>query len=191
MTEPADSPTDLQTRQDLPDALKALLREYPRDNWETHPNFNGLVRFWLDRHMMFRRILATLTEEATQRLDGNIDPQQYLSNLSRLGSMFVGELHGHHNIEDMHYFPILAQKDHRISIGFDILETDHHALDAVLNNYVEDANAALRASDASNDETGKLLETTQDLGRLLHRHLLDEEDLVVPVILKHGAGGLG
>jgi hypothetical protein len=30
-----------------------------------------------------------------------------------------------------------------------------------------------------------------DLARLIGRHLEDEEDLIVPVILAHGADGLG
>ena len=182
---------ELAKRDGLPHALTVLLREYPRDLWEAHPSFDGLVRFWLDRHMMFRRILEMLTAETEKRLDQKKDPMHFKAHVSKLGSKLVGELHGHHNIEDAHYFPVLAKKDARIARGFDILDRDHHALDEILHRYVEAANAAINADLKSTREVGTFLEETRSLERLLSRHLIDEEELVVPVILKHGANDLG
>ena len=182
--------SELKVRGRLPDALRILLEEYPREVWETHPGFNGLVRFWLDRHMMFRRLLEMLTAETQGRLDDRVDPVAFKSQVSRLGSMLVGELHGHHNIEDAHYFPALAKKDPRIERGFEILDQDHHALNDILQSYVQAANAAINADEKSKREVGTFLVETEALEGLLSRHLIDEEELVVPVILKHGAGGL-
>ncbi|WP_231700965.1 hemerythrin domain-containing protein [Aliiruegeria sabulilitoris] len=182
--------TELGERDGLPDALSVLLKEYPREIWETSPGFNGLVRFWLDRHMMFRRLLGMLTTETEKRLDQNTDPKEFKARVSRFGSLLVGELHGHHNIEDAHYFPVLAKKDPRITRGFDILDRDHHALDDILNRYVEAANAVINANEGSTREIGMFLQETRGLELLLSRHLIDEEELVVPIILKHGAGGL-
>jgi hypothetical protein len=54
------------------------------------------------------------------------------------------QLHGHHQIEDHHYFPLLRQKDARIERGFDLLDADHHALDGILNRFVAQANGAIR-----------------------------------------------
>ena len=192
MPETYPDPTlHLDLRSGLPDALTVLLRDYPRAGWEAHPGFDGLVRFWLDRHMMFRRLTGMLVEASEARLDAKMDPRQFKANLSRMGSMLVGELHGHHNIEDHHYFPILSAKDPRIAQGFEVLDADHHALDGLLNRYVEAANAALQAPDSDTTAIGTFLKETRALDALLDRHLLDEEDLVVPVILKYGAGGLG
>lgn len=182
---------ELGQREGLPDALTVLLRDYPRDIWETHPGFHGLVQFWLDRHMMFRRLLHMLTDATRQRLDNKVDPMAFKAQVSRFGSTLVGELHGHHTIEDAHYFPVLAQKDTRITRGFDILDRDHHALDAILHRYVQAANAAINADVTSTREIGKFLTETEALEGLLSRHLTDEEELVVPVILKFGAHGLG
>ncbi len=181
---------DLDLRTGLPDALRVLLEEFPRDSWDDHPGIEGLVRFWLDRHMMFRRMTERLTLDAERRKDGLIDRAAYVSGLSRLGSAFVGELHGHHNIEDAHYFPMLATKDPRIAAGFEMLDKDHHALDAHLNAFVERANAVLQAGDTDGSQVGRFAEELERLDKLLDRHLIDEEDLVVPVILKYGAGGL-
>lgn len=183
--------SSLCKREGLPDALTVLLKEYPRDSWEGHPGFEGLVRFWLDRHMMFRRLLDVLTSETRKRLDNKTDPTAFRAYLSRYGSMFVSELHGHHNIEDMHYFPVLKKLDPRVSRGFDILDRDHHELDDNLRRYVEAANAAINADRTSTREIGAFLRETQTLEAQLSRHLIDEEELVVPAILKYGAGGLG
>ncbi len=183
--------TQLGQRDGLPDALSVLLKEYPREGWEEHPGFEGLVRFWLDRHMMFRRLLEMLATETEKHLDQKTDRMVFKAHVAKLGSMLVGELNGHHNIEDAHYFPILAKKDFRIKRGFEILDRDHHALDDVLHRYVKAANAAINAELQSSREIGKFLEETNRLESMLSRHLIDEEELVVPVILKHGAGGLG
>lgn len=182
---------ELGQRDGLKDALAVLLREYPRESWKVHPGFDGLVRFWLERHMMFRRLLKMLTTETEKRLDHKTDPMVFKAHVSKLGSMLVGELNGHHNIEDAHYFPVLAKKDTRIAHGFEILDSDHHALDEIMHRYVKAASTVINADLQSASEIGKLPKETNVLEDLLARHLIDEEELVVPVILKHSAGGLG
>ncbi|MBF9031208.1 hemerythrin domain-containing protein [Rhodobacterales bacterium HKCCE3408] len=182
----------LDHRDGLPDALRILLKDYPREAWDADPNFSGLVQFWLDRHLMFRRLLELLREETEGVLDGGRDPERYRVALSRYGGHLVADLHGHHQIEDHHYFPILAQKDARIGAGFELLDADHHALDGHLNDFVETANAALQAEEAKRRDAIAAFAAGRDrLERLIDRHLTDEEELVVPVILKYGASGLG
>lgn len=193
MTGPDDT-WPLDTRAGLPDALRVLLAEYPRTGWTADPGFNGLISFWLERHMGFRRLMALMRQETESLLDRRTDPQAYAARLSRFGGMFVNDLHGHHGIEDQHYFPVLAQKDSRIAGGFDILDRDHHALDGHLDAFVKGANAVLSRlgdRDALQTATGRFNADLVRLNALLDRHLLDEEDLVVPVILRHGTGGLG
>lgn len=183
-------PLDLDLRAGLPDALQFLLEEYPRHGWEAHPGYQGLISFWLDRHLMFRRLLDRLRDNAIACEAGTLDPRRHAAELARYGSMFVGELHGHHNIEDAHYFPVLSGKDPRIAAGFELLDKDHHVLDGNLNRFVERANGVLQPADDPARALGSFIETVHGLERMLDRHLLDEEDIVVPVILKYGAGGL-
>ena len=185
---------DLEDRAGLPDALRILLRDYPRAGWSADGNFGGLVSFWLDRHLNFRRIMSLMQAETELLLDRSIDPQVHAARLSRLGSTFVSDLHGHHQIEDAHYFPVLARTEPRIAAGFDLLDRDHQALDGHLDRFVKGANAVLRKISAPADHHSAAGRFAGDLARLnvlLDRHLVDEEDLVVPVILRHGAGGLG
>jgi iron-sulfur cluster repair protein YtfE (RIC family) len=180
----------LDLRKGLPDALRVLLHEYPRSGWDAHAGYDGLIRFWLDRHMMFRRILDRLQKQTEETLDGRMDLNQFRNQTARLGSTFVQELHGHHGIEDAHYFPVLSGKDSRIAKAFELLDHDHHALDGHLNRFVECANGALQAQTAGDAAIGVLHGNIAELRQMLDRHLIDEEEIVVPVILKYGAGGL-
>lgn len=184
--------SDLATRDGLPDALRILLAEYPRAGWLAHPQFDGLVRFWLDRHLMFRDLLAAMQAETQAMLDRGCDPRAFAARLSQLGGRFVGDLHGHHHIEDDHYFPILTRLDPRLARGFDLLDADHHALAAHLDDFVGAANAVLKVWQGPGlmDATAAFQSTLQGSARLLDRHLTDEEDLIVPVILAHGADRL-
>ncbi len=176
----------LVTRQGLPDALRILLESYPRDSWENHSNFAGLVAFWLDRHVMFRRLTDTLRSDAEAAVDKRLDPQTHFARLSRFGGMLVSQLHGHHQIEDAHYFPVLAKREQTLDRGFKILDQDHHAMDGLLNRFTESANAVLQGT----GEAGAFHSELLSFQSLLHRHLEDEEDLIVPVILKHGPDNL-
>ena len=181
-----NDPTDLTTRDRLPEALRALLRDYPRADWQGHDNFAGLVAFWLDRHLMFRRLTEALRRDAEAAIDRRMDAQSHAARLSRHGGMLVGQLHGHHQIEDMHYFPVLTRLERPLERGFEILDRDHHALDALLGRFTDAANAVLQGKDGP----GPFHEELLSFERFLHRHLEDEEDLIVPVILKHGEDGL-
>ena len=187
------SDLSLDTRTGLPEALRVLIDAYPREGWDAHPQFHGLVSFWLERHMMFRQIMAHMTRETEAFLDGARDPQGFAGGVGRYGGMFVQQLHGHHQIEDHHYFPILRARDARVATGFDLLDADHHALDGILARFVDQANGAIRGATGSEgrDRAAALLDGLGTLERLIGRHLADEEDLIVPVILHHGTRGLG
>ncbi|MCG6903596.1 MAG: hemerythrin domain-containing protein [Rhodobacter sp.] len=178
----------LRTRQRLPDALRVLLDEFPRTGWQTHANFGEMVQFWLQRHLMFREVLERLQSETRARIDGELAPDIYASHLSRLGGFFLQELHMHHQIEDSHYFPRLIGLDPRIDRGFELLEADHGALDGLLHSFADGANAVLGARNP-HDATGALLGQLDGFAALMDRHLTDEEEIIVPVILKSGFEG--
>ena len=183
----------LADRQSLPEALRVLLKDYPREAWESSDNFGALIRFWLDRHMMFRKLMSSLQKETERAMDGNLDPQMLASRVSRYGGMLVGELHGHHNVEDAHYFPRLRQLDSRLEKGFDLLDSDHHALDSMIEAFTKDANKMLNAVSGGSDWRGPADVFRKGLigfERDLDRHLVDEEDLIVPVLLKYAPADL-
>lgn len=180
----------LDLRSGLPEPLRVLLADYPREGWAAHPNFRGLVEFWLDRHMMFRRILGALEADAGALADRRIEGGAYGARLARYGALFVGELHGHHHIEDAHYFPALLRSEPGLARGFDLLDGDHQALDGHLAAFAGMANGLL-ASARPETEAAAFLDHLEGLRRFLDRHLTDEEELIVPIILRHGERGIG
>ena len=182
----------LASRPGLPEALRALLADFPRADWTLHRNFDGLVSFWLDRHLNFRDLTARMTLETHSVLDRSADPRLFAATISRLGNRFLTELHGHHQIEDSHFFPRLTALERRLERGFVMLEADHLAIDILLHRFTTSANAVL-----ANWQTAALVSQAAtfatDLSAitaLLDRHLVDEEDLIVPVILRHGPGAV-
>ena len=175
---------DLAERAGLPDALRVLADAYPREDWKTHGNFGELVRFWMQRHVMFRDLIKLLRSDAEAMSDSALSFEAYAPRLSRYGGMFLNELHMHHTIEDQQYFPQLITLDARLEQGFELLEADHDAIDPMLHGMAEAANAVLQGG-----EVGPLHDRIDKFGKLLERHLTDEEDIVVPVILETGFAG--
>lgn len=182
----------LESRAGLPDALRVLCEDYPREAWETHPNFSGLVQFWLERHLMFRKLMQVIGADTRALLDRAQDPAAYRARLGRFGNILLGQLHEHHHIEDAHYFPKLVTMDGRLQKGFDLLDADHHALDGLMQGFAAGANAALQAPDdaALREAAAEFAGGAARFEGLIGRHLEDEEDLIVPILLKHGAPGL-
>lgn len=180
-------PLALDHRQALPDALRALVSEFPRDAWAEHPNMSGLIAFWLDRHMMFRRLSERLVADSEAALLRKAAPEASKQQLARFGGMLINELHTHHHIEDSQYFPTMSKLDSVAERGFALLDSDHHAMDGLLSGLAERANQVLSAPDpvAFHDATGQLNATLIRFSELLERHLTDEEELVVPVLLKY------
>ncbi|SOH94531.1 Hemerythrin HHE cation binding domain-containing protein [Monaibacterium marinum] len=178
---------DLNTRERLPDALRVLLETYPRETWEGHHNFGQLIRFWLDRHLMFRKMNKILLSGVEGYLDQRVDAGRYGRETARIGQKMLHEIHGHHTMEDTHYFPVLTKQDKRLIRGFEMLDADHHALDEHLAGFAKDANALLGAlgNGKARDEAGRLHDRITGFGGFLDRHLTDEEDLIVPVLLHY------
>ncbi|MFU8883627.1 MAG: hemerythrin domain-containing protein [Rhodobacterales bacterium] len=178
----------IETRKGLPEHLRVLAALYPRATWRGHANFNDLTAFWLDRHMMFRQVLDKVIGDTQAHLDGNAG--RYGPELSRYTGFFLDQLHGHHQIEDQHYFPKFMAMDKRLEQAFEILDADHHALDHHLTQLADHTNHVLRAlqqGQKARDEAGRLLAVQEGFKLFLDRHLMDEEEIIVPIVLEYGA----
>ncbi len=178
---------------DMPSEMQVLLAQYPRDSWAAHPGFKEKTRHWLGAHMMFRRLADRVRQETETYLDGERDANEYSSRLSYYGGLLVGNLHGHHGWEDHSYFPELSAADPRFDAGLELLEKDHADLDVVLDDFTRTANRTiklLQLDDAqAREEAGLLHGTSQTIEAFLQRHLSDEEELAVPIILHHRLRG--
>ncbi len=76
----------LAVRAGLPDPLRLLVERYPRIGWEAHPNFTLLTRFWLDRHLGFRRMQGMLAEDTRGFLDRREERRVYAGRLYRVAA---------------------------------------------------------------------------------------------------------
>lgn len=157
---------DIRTN-DMPIEMQSLLRDYPRDDWDAHPGFKEKTRHWLGA--------------------------DYANRLAYRGNALVGNLHGHHGWEDHSYFPELSAADPRFNAGLDILEKDHEDLDGVLDNFTQTANRTIKLvqldEKEAREDAGKLHGVAQTIEAFLDRHLSDEEELAVPIILHHRLRG--
>lgn len=178
---------------DMPDEMRVLLNRYPRDSWEAHPGFHEKTRHWLGAHQMFRRVAERVRLDTEAVLEKEIALGDYVGRLSYFGGNLVSNLHGHHGWEDHSYFPELSAADPRFDAGLDLLEQDHADLDLVLEDMVQKANRVIRLSTLdeaqAQDEAGAVHGTAEAIEAFLKRHLSDEEDLAVPIILHHRLRG--
>jgi hemerythrin-like domain-containing protein len=141
--------------------------------------------------MMFRKLLALMRSDSEEFLSQAMAPEKYLGRLTHLGSTFVNQLHGHHQVEDDQFFPQLEALEMRLQRGFEMLDRDHHAIDGLLAGFTDQANGVLALEDddaAVREAVAAFRRELKPLTGLLERHLTDEEDLVLPIILKHGVG---
>jgi iron-sulfur cluster repair protein YtfE (RIC family) len=185
----------LARRNGWPDDLCVLIARYPREQWQDHANLGGMARFWLSRHDMFRELAGMIAEIERQFRSGALAPAGFAQAFVPRLQFLLSQLGVHHQIEDHHYFPIFRAADARLARGFDVLESDHHAIHADMAKTAETANALLRAlsGDASvrrvrGDDYAAASGT---LLKGLLSHLDDEEDLIVPLILDRGEDALG
>ena len=187
-----DLPPELQleARTGLPDDLRYLVQKYPREDWRAHDNVHGMASMWLQRHDMFRELGGILTGAIADYREGRSDARQFASFFAPRLNFFLGHLDGHHNIEDQHYFPIFARVESRLKRGFDILDSDHHLIHDALERNAGTANEFLRALDENEDRqrfaADGYASENERLVAMLKRHLDDEEDLIIPLILDRG-----
>jgi iron-sulfur cluster repair protein YtfE (RIC family) len=197
-----DRPTDTDTealalarRSGWPEDLRVLIARYPREQWQGHANLGDMARFWLSRHDMFRELAGMIQAIEGQFREGTLSaaefPRQFVPRLQFL----LSQLNVHHQIEDLHFFPVFRAADERLARGFDVLEEDHHVIQADMARTADTANALLRALTGDADRLRRCADDYADASTAmlkgLIRHLDDEEDLIVPLILDRGEAAIG
>src|SRR5471030_874681 len=184
----------LASRSGWPEDLRVLISRFPREQWEGHANLGEMARFWLSRHAMFRELSGNIEQVTASFLKGDIPAAEFPRQLVPRLQFLLSQLNVHHQIEDEHYFPIFRVAEERLARGFDVLEGDHHAIHADMAATAETANSLLHALADKSDALKHGDAYAQASGTLLKgliRHLDDEEDLIVPLILDRGEEALG
>jgi iron-sulfur cluster repair protein YtfE (RIC family) len=187
------SELDLDRRTGWPDDLRLFLERYPRALWPGHANLGQTARFWLERHDMFRDLGAALKSATGEFREGRPAARRIPALVHPRLQFFLSQLEVHHQVEDLSYFPLFRAAEPRLVRGFEVLEHDHDILHERIARLADAANAFLEASEpdamrASADRYGLV---TDELLSGLVRHLADEEDLIIPLILDRGEDELG
>jgi hypothetical protein len=166
--------------------MRARLERRPRTSWRD--DSTHAARFWLEVHDGFRReadgLIGLLDEHRSGR---RAAAELAVISAPRLTGM-VARLRNHHEIEDFEYFPAFRALEPKLAPGFDVLAGDH----ARLQRHVDEALAALSEllTAAANDTAGtpqvadRYAARADELCRTLARHLDDEEDLIIPLLLE-------
>jgi hypothetical protein len=165
--------------------VRAQLERHPRASWREDPS--PAARFWLEIHDGFRRESGSLVALLDEHRGDRAAAKLAVVSGRRLESM-IARLRGHHEIEDFEYFPAFRALAPKLAPGLDVLAGDH----ARLHRHVEEALAALcelRAaveSDAAATPwaTERYGSRIDELCRALARHLDDEEELIIPLLLE-------
>ncbi len=185
-----DPQLSIETRTGLPEEWKFLLENYPRDSWSSHSNLGEHTRFWLSIHRHFRMMGSHLVAQSEDYREGRVDGTQFRTQMAPRLQQFLQTLDHHHRIEDGVFFPNFMAAEKRLIKGIELLEEDHHVIDAEVHTMVRVANALLQTRDDDHDglkRAGEDFATSSvRIVGLLDRHLNDEEEIVVPLMLDRG-----
>ncbi|MGH6898093.1 MAG: hemerythrin domain-containing protein [Geminicoccaceae bacterium] len=137
---------------------------------------------------MLRRLDEIIRSGTEAALDERSEAADFKPWLVQHLRWSLGGLEEHHQVEDFHYFPIFRRAEPRLAPGFELLERDHEAMHTTILGIVERADVVLGKEDTVGfrAEVARFYDAHVDLGRNLLRHLDDEEDLVIPLLLERG-----
>lgn len=188
-----DTKDALFQRSGLPDDLLFLLRKYPRDRWGQDITLTDMCQFWIQRHDMFRELGNALSDSVVMLREEKVDPASFRQWFAPRVNFLLSQLEGHHHIEDTHYFPSFQAAEPRLKRGFEILDADHHTIHDLLVSNADAGNAFLKGlaegGDALKFASEKYGREADRLLAGLMRHLEDEEDLIVPLLVdREGMG---
>lgn len=180
----APTPSSPAREERLTPDLLVLLARRPRDSWGSLPR-GSLASTWLSMHDSLRHGQALLERLATHWQLKLVDAATFRDRAVPMLHQHLGHLHGHHRLEDTHYFPQFRAMEPRIAQGIDLLETDHATLHAAIDG-LEDLTRRLASLGLESPETRAHIQRMADalhrIGPDLRQHLLDEEDLVIPLL---------
>jgi|GEM_PF-4572171 iron-sulfur cluster repair protein YtfE (RIC family) len=179
---------DLLLRDGLPGALRPLAAQLPRAAWQGDSKLAGQGSMLIEIHDMLRAKFVALVGSG-QTWSGQGDTAAYRrSVLPKLSDLF-NILEFHHRAESEFAFPKMAAVDPRTRAAFDLLNLDHQVIHALMENAWRNALAfnSRAATEARSDiEAAALMESIERMTTPFTRHLLDEEDIVIPHLARHG-----
>lgn len=181
--------SDIDQRTGWPDELCVVLADYPRETWPD--TRSAMARFWIDKHNYIRRQSDALQSANEDYRAERVDAARFGAFIAPRLQGFLAELHGHHQVEDFHYFPAFRSAEPRLAAGFDVLARDHELIHqgiasvvASVNEFLSTLGPAPGDSDADKVAADRYIAASKVLHDRLGRHLADEEDLIIPLMIR-------
>ena len=174
-------------RVGLPPAIRKTLLESTRTEWEGHPRFGGKAAFFMNIHRDLLRGTAGLSTGLKQLMDvpeGDLAEASKAMRLRPYARQLISFAHHHHEIEDHGYFPQFALLYPGLDRALALLDGDHKALDAALDETGTAING-LGSGDLTRDHIAALHSGADALEHILNRHIWDEEEIIIPIFLRH------
>ncbi|MHA1547349.1 MAG: hemerythrin domain-containing protein [Alphaproteobacteria bacterium] len=175
-------------RDGLPAAIRPSLLPISRDAWRDHPRFRGHARFLMHIHRQLLGGAGHLNqgfEELMETPDGELKDALDQSSLVGSADHLIRFAHAHHAIEDHEFFPQIALLYPKLATALALLDGDHRILEAALDS-TDSALQDMTADAVTHDRIAALHEGARALDKILNRHIWDEEEIVIPVLLEHG-----
>jgi hypothetical protein len=174
----------LRHRTQLPGEWLYLARKFPRERWpELSPNTTAA--HWLGMHDGFRFVQRHLSDLGTAWREQKIEFALFRDRFASALGQYLHGMQVHHRVESTAYFPQFQAIEPRLSRGFDLMEADHHEIDRLLFELAA-AGRALRAvnphRDGARGTAENVISIVDGSSMPIARHLLDEEDLVIPLL---------
>ncbi|BCJ47846.1 hypothetical protein GCM10010168_22050 [Actinoplanes ianthinogenes] len=128
-------------------------------------------------HRVFRREASQLQQYVGAVRPGDVARARQLAGVLR---EYIGGLHHHHSGEDELIWPLLHERARIHDDLVRLMEEQHEALDGTLGE-IERVLPGWEAA-AAEAERDALVAALAEHQRVLHRHLGDEETLVMPLV---------
>lgn len=169
-------------------ASLAGLSQWPPQRWAEHPGYVGLASHWQDIHRAMVHNLGIVESSLRTLAEDRLADADRMRLAGQIGSAVrqsVDHLHGHHRLEDHSMFPQLLRAAPSLARPLNLLEADHIVLNALLGPF-EHALARLPAADAPASAWDEVAKAGERVARVARRHIEDEEEIVIPVVLGMG-----
>ena len=76
---------------------------------------------------MFHEVIKRINASSFSKVE-NKENERFELEPTRHSSFFLEQLHGHHTIENQHFFRPFLKLDKRLDRAFEILDSDHEEL---------------------------------------------------------------
>ena len=175
-------------RDGLPVALRPTLLEEAESDWRNHPRYAGKARFFMNIHRQLidgSAQLARALEQLSDTPESEVKDHLRAMNLLAGADHLISFAHRHHEIEDHGYFPQFIRLYPQLERALGLMDSDHDILETALHGAEAGLNT-LKQGKVNRDTLMALHKDAKALNKVLERHIMDEEEVIIPIFLRHG-----